>query len=59
MGFPGFFFPFGIPKVQRSADLVDIETSCKMRRFSIPGLSLQPRKSAQNFDSWIVELDAE
>ena len=37
--FPGGFspgsFPLGIPKVQRNANLVDLENPCKMRLFSL------------------------
>ena len=39
LDFPGGFspgsFPLGIPKVQRNANLVDLENPCKMRLFSL------------------------
>ena len=52
--FVGIFwvaFPFGIPKVQNKAHLVDLEKCRRMRRLSLLEMPIQPRTSRQFFSN--------
>ena len=46
-GFSLCFFPFGIPKVQKSANLVDFEKYCKMRLWLQNFVLIQPITSLE------------
>ena len=54
--FPGFSHT-KIPKVQRIANLVDLEKPCKMTIWLLSWLSIQPRTSPLKFDHFVVKSE--